>query len=76
MNADTAVLIKLTDGFSPEVPLARNDDLLREVCAKADGEDKAALAEYAENIRARKEQGAIKRAQLKEGVATDEELAP
>ena len=76
MNANTSVLIKLTEGFSPAVPLARNDELLREVCSHADEEDKAALAEYEENIRARKEQGAVKRAELKEGVATDEELAP
>ena len=76
MNANTSVLIKLTEGFSPAVPLARNDELLREVCSHADEEDKAALAEYEENIRARKEQGAIKRAELKEGVASESELEP
>ena len=76
MNANTSVLIKLTEGFSPAVPLARNDELLREVCSHADEEDKAALAEYKENIRARKEQGAIKRAELKEGVASESELEP
>ena len=76
MNANTSVLIKLTEGFSPAVPLARNDELLREVCSHADEEDKAALAEYKENIRARKEQGAVKRAELKEGVASDSELEP
>lgn len=76
MNANTEILIKLTDGFSPAVPLERNDDLLRDVCAHADDEDRARLAEYKENILARKEQGAIKRGELKEGIAEDEELAP
>ena len=40
MNANTSTLIKLTNGFAPDVPLARVDELIRDVCSHADEEDK------------------------------------
>lgn len=76
MKENTSLLIKLTKGFAPDVPLARHDELLREVCAKADEEDRAALGEYRENIAARRESGEEKRARLAQGICPDEELAP
>ena len=76
MNANTSTLIKLTNGFAPDVPLARVDELIRDVRSHADEEDKRELGKYRPYIKARREQGLVKRQELKEGIATQEELAP
>ena len=71
MDPSTKTLIKLTNGFSPEVPLARYDDMIRSVCAGADEEDREELEKFRGEIAARREAGLKKRAELKEGVASD-----
>lgn len=76
MDPSTKTLIKLTNGFSPEVPLARYDDMIRSVCAGADEGDREELEKFRGEISARREAGLKKRAELKEGVASDSELEP